>query len=183
MIVPSTRVFTAGEIETGAYLNSAITNLGNFNLGKPVTLLRQTSAQSPNFTASTYTALNWSVADVNRDNNFATGSPTLWTCNTAGWYRFAGETSFSAVASAVSDRRTAWYKTPSGGSAAVVSYGVNIDRLSVTNAVTTLNASSIMIYMAVGDAMELRAYTAGTGYTTYTVSGFQPWMSAEWVSL
>jgi len=44
MIVPSTRLFSAGEVETGAYLNSAVTNLGNFVLGKPVCSLYSTVA-------------------------------------------------------------------------------------------------------------------------------------------
>jgi hypothetical protein len=178
MIIPSTRIFTAGEIETGAYLNSAVTNLGNFMLGKPITVLRQTSVQSPNFTASTYTALNWNVADVNRDNNWTSSTPSVWTCNTAGWYRFAGQTSFSSVATTVSDRRNAWYKN-----SAQMNTGTILDRVSLTSQTATLPAQPVMVYMNVGDTMDLRAYTAGTGYTTSIGTGFQSFMSAEWVSL
>lgn len=178
MIVPSTRIFTAGEVETGAYLNSAVTNMGNFMLGRPITLLRQTAVQSPNFTSATYTALKWSSADVNRDSNWSSGTSTLWTCNTAGWYRFAGMTSFSSVATAVTDRRVAWYKN-----GALMDYGLTVDRLSLTSQIATLPAQSILEYMAVGDTMDLRAYIAGTGYTTNISTGYQPWMSAEWISL
>jgi hypothetical protein len=183
MIIPSTRIFTAGEIETGAYLNSAVTNLGNFMLGKPITVLRQT-ANSSTLTAGAFTAISFSVADVNRDNNWNSGAPTLWTCNTAGWYRFAGQTSLSAVASAVTNRRNAWFKTPSGGSAAQLAYGANVDRASVNNLATAMAAQSVTVYMNAGDAMDLRVLTDGTGYTTQSAStGFQCWMSAEWVSL
>lgn len=183
MIVPSTRIFTAGEIETGAYLNSAVTNMGNFMLGKPVTLLRQT-ANSSTLTAGAFTAISWSVADVNRDNNWNSGTATLWTCNTAGWYRFAGGTSLSSVATTVTNRRNAWFKTPSGGSAAQLSYGANADRASVISAVTSMPAQSVSVYMAVGDAIDLRVLTDGTGYTTQSNSaGYQCWMSAEWISL
>jgi hypothetical protein len=181
MIVPSTRIFTAGEIETGAYLNSAVTNMGNFMLGKPVTLLRQTGNQS--LTASAYTAITWNVADVNRDNNFSSGS-ALWTCNTAGWYQFAGGGSFASTATAVSDRRAFWYKTPSGGSAAGLSYGFTSDRVSLTSTAMTILAHPVMVYMNVGDAIDLRLWTTASGTTTNSsVSAYNCWMSAQWVSL
>ena len=152
--------------------------MGNFMLGRPVTLLRQTSVQSPNFTSATYTALKWSSADVNRDNNWSSGTPSVWTCNTAGWYRFAGMTSFSSVATAVTDRRNAWFKNSTQ-----MDYGTVLDRVSLTSQTATLPAQSLLVYMAVSDTMDLRAYIAGTGYTTSVGTGFQSWMSAEWISL
>jgi hypothetical protein len=180
MIVPSTRIFTAGEIETGAYLNSAVTNMGNFMLGKPVTFLRQTSNQSL-ATASTVYAIAWSVADVNRDNNWSSSANTLWTCNTAGWYQFAGGGSFASATS--TSRQIAWYKTPSGGSASLLNYGFIVDRLSATLAVS-ITAQPVMVYMNVGDAMDLRLFTTAASTTTNSASiGYQCWMSAQWVSL
>jgi hypothetical protein len=182
MIVPSTRIFTAGEIETGAYLNSAVTNMGNFMLGKPVTFLRQTANQS--LTVSAYTAITWGVADVNRDNNWSSSANTLWTCNTAGWYQFAGGGSFASTATAVSNRGVWWFKTPSGGSATNLSYGYAVDRVSVTSTPMPITAQSIMAYMNVGDAMDLRLYTtASTTTTNSSVTGYNCWMSAQWVSL
>jgi hypothetical protein len=45
-------------------------------------------------------------------------------------------------------------------------------------------AQSVSVYMAVGDAIDLRVLTDGTGYTTQSNSaGYQCWMSAEWISL
>ena len=182
MIVPSTRIFTAGEIETGAYLNSAVTNMGNFMLGKPVTFLRQTANQS--LTTSALTAITWGVADVNRDNNWSSGANTLWTCNTAGWYQFAGGGSFASNANASSYRQITWFKTPNGGSATALSYGFTIDRLSLTSATASISAQPVMVYMNVGDAMDLRLLTpAATSTTNSGSAGYQCWMSAQWVSL
>ena len=48
MQLPSTRYFTAGEIETGAYLNAAITNLGNFLLGRPIAQITSTGLDVKN---------------------------------------------------------------------------------------------------------------------------------------
>jgi hypothetical protein len=119
MLVPSTRLFQAGEVETGAYLNSAVTNLGNFMLGKPIAQMRQTVAQT--FTNSTAAAVTFTTEDVDRDNGHSNSVNTSrYTAQTAGWYRISGATSFASNTTGV--RAAYWY--------------LNGSQLSLTQAVT-----------------------------------------------
>ena len=101
MIVPSTRIFTAGEVETGAYLNSAVTNLGNFMLGKPVASLYTTNTQS--FTSGTSAAVTWAtgsggVIALNRDNGWSSSNATYYTAQTSGWYWITGGANWASTA-------------------------------------------------------------------------------------
>jgi len=97
MIIPSTRYFTAGEVETGAYLNSAVTNLGNFMLGRPIAQL--TTANTTSITAGTTgLAITWTSSNINRDNSWSSGTnPTRYTAATAGWYYIQGSASFAST--------------------------------------------------------------------------------------
>ena len=97
MIVPSTRIFTAGEVETGAYLNSAVTNMGNFMLGKPVAQLTSTATTA--VTLTTATPIPFSVANLNRDNSWSSATnPSRYTAQTAGWYFVQAEIHWAALA-------------------------------------------------------------------------------------
>lgn len=175
MIIPSTRLFTAGEVETGAYLNSAVTNLGNFMLGKPIATLRQTAAQSLAVSGTAY-ALTFDTEDIDRDNGHSTSTNTTrYTAQTAGWYYVFGQVSITGN---VTGSRTA-------------SLRVNSAALNTTQVISayTLNSNtwtaptSGMIYLNVGDYVELWAsQTSGGALNTFVTAPYQPFMSVIWVS-
>lgn len=175
MLVPSTRLFQAGEVETGAYLNSAVTNLGNFMLGKPIAQMRQTVAQT--FTNSTAAAVTFTTEDVDRDNGHSNSVNTSrYTAQTAGWYRISGATSFASNTTGV--RAAYWY--------------LNGSQLSLTQAVTrstliagimSLIMPTILQYLNVGDYMELWAFqSSGGNLASDASSGYQPYFMLEWIS-
>jgi hypothetical protein len=156
MIVPSTRIFTAGEVETGAYLNSAVTNLGNFMLGKPVASLYTVNTQS--FTASTTAAVTWAtgsggVIALNRDNGWSSSNATYYTAQTSGWYWITGGASWASTA--------ATYK----GTFLRLNGATAIQGSSTINgsASTTAQTNSVaFVYLNSGDYIELMGRAQGT---------------------
>jgi len=174
MIIPSTRLFTAGEIETGAYLNSAVTNLGNFMLGKPVAQLQQTAAQSIN--TANFTAITFTSEIIDRDNAHSNVTNTSrYTAQTAGWYFISG--SIMWAASATGSRLAGWF---------VNGTNLGLNRFNNNGASLTVStpAQSRLVNLNVGDYLELRGYqdsgaslnTLVTGSTDYS------YMTVVWVS-
>jgi hypothetical protein len=156
MIVPSTRLFTAGEVETGAFLNSAVTNLGNFMLGKPVASLSTTNAQS--FVSGTSTAVTWATGSggtitVNRDNGWASANPTRYTAQTAGWYWIASGANFSSTAATY---KGTWLQV--NGATAVI----GSSSISNTASTTFQSNSNGFVYLNVADYVELIGRAQGT---------------------
>jgi len=173
MIIPSTRLFTAGEIETGAYLNSAVTNLGNFMLGKPIAQLTQPVAQSiPN---AAYTALTFTSEVIDRDNGHSTTVNTSrYTAQTAGWYFVSGAAKFAA--NATGQRIAAWFVN-----------GVQLDLNRYQNngagLSTNADAQSRLVNLNVNDYLELRAYQdSGAALNTQAITNENSYMTVVWVS-
>lgn len=175
MIIPSTRLFTAGEVETGAYLNSAVTNLGNFMLGKPIATVRQTSAQALTTSGTAY-ALLFDTEDIDRDNGHSTSTNTSrYTAQTAGWYYVFGQASITGN---VTGSRVAGIRV--NGVAGNISQQISAYTL---NANTWTAPVSGMVYLNVGDYVEIWAsQTSGASLNTYVVAPYQSFMSVIWVS-
>lgn len=179
MIIPSTRLFTAGEVETGAYLNSAVTNLGNFMLGKPVAQA-VTTVTTQSFTAGTAAAVTFASAPISRDNNWVVGSPTRLTINTAGWYWLNGGVHWASTAATA--RGT--YLLISGTTA------VNGSNSVTTSASVTFQSNSNgFAYLSVGDYVELFGRANGTATTPANPastlgsgSSVTAFLTAIWVS-
>jgi hypothetical protein len=180
MIVPSTRIFTAGEIETGAYLNNAVTNMANFMLGKPVTSLYTTNAQS--FTSGSSAAVTWAtgsggVIAVNRDNSWSSTNPTRFSCNTAGWYWVSGGANWASTA--------ATYK----GTYLLFNNSTAIQGSSSINNVastTFQSASNALVYLNNSDYVELygRCQGTNTSLAAPTIgSTATAFLNVVWVSL
>ena len=175
MIVPSTRVFTAGEVETGAYLNSAVTNLGNFMLGKPICEMYSTVATS--IPANTITPIPFANEVIDRDNAHSTStSTTVYQAQTAGWYFFSGVIHWAATAGTY---RLSFFRI---GSTTPV-YGSYMQQAGTSQA-SVSTTSNMLYYMNVGDTIELVGLSgtattlAAVGLTnTITAS-----MSVIWVS-
>lgn len=177
MIIPSTRVFTAGEIETGAYLNATVTNLGNFLLGKPVFSAYQTAVQS--ISDSTYTGLTFTTEIVDRDNGHSnTVNPSRYTAQTAGYYLFNGQGAFATNTTGI--RSLLWHVNgafPVGG-------GFSTTTSTLIAGTVVLTASPFFQYLSVGDYVELRArQTSGAALNTVVASGITSSISAIWVSV
>lgn len=153
MIVPSTRLFTAGEVETGAYLNSAVTNLGNFMLGKPIAQL--TSIATTSITAGTTgVAIPFASENIDRDNGHSTTVNTsYYTAQTAGWYYVQGSASFASTAA--TSRGTA---LKVNGTTIVAG---STSSIGIANA-GFVSSSSALVYLNVGDYIELWGYAIGT---------------------
>ena len=175
MIVPSTRLFSAGEIETGAYLNSAITNLGNFMLGKPILQMNQTVAQSiPN---TTWTAITFTAEVIDRDNAHSTTVNTSrLTAQTAGWYFISGRVQFAA--NATGQRLSGW--TINGTQISTNRYPT----ITIASIPATALADSRLIYLSVNDYLELVAYQdSGGALNTQIASPTESCgVTAIWVS-
>jgi hypothetical protein len=141
MQVPSTRLFQAGEVEAGAYLNSAVTSLGNFMLGKPVAQLYTTATTAIGAGATVVILFPNEVID--RDNGHSTSTNTdRYVAQTPGWYFVTSTVQFSATAGT---NRFIWHSvngTPYNGSFSSTSPGA-------AAAVTCTNAS--FMYLNVGD--------------------------------
>lgn len=177
MIVPSTRLFTAGEVETGAFLNSAVTNLGNFMLGKPIAQLRQTSAQTLTTISTTYDIL-FDTEDIDRDNGHSTVTNTgRYTAQTAGWYYVSGAVGFSANAIG-----TRVVNIAVNGSALPV--GLNRPNYATSaSLILTVPTTPVLTYLNVGDYVTLQATAGVASLQTTVTSGYQSFLSLVWVSL
>lgn len=174
MIIPSTRLFTAGEVETGAYLNSAVTNLGNFMLGKPIVYLRQTAAQT--LTTATNAVLAFDTEDIDRDNGHSTSTNTSrYTAQTAGWYYIQGSASFAGNITGTRIARFLVNGTALNAGGNITAYTLNTN----TNVLPINNFT----YLNVGDYVEIQVQqTSGGNLNTVVTAPNQSFMSAIWVS-
>jgi hypothetical protein len=178
MIIPSTRYFTAGEVETGAYLNASITNLGNFMLGRPIAQL--TTAANTAVAAVTAVPIPFTASNINRDNAWAAGTnPSRYTAATAGWYWVMGSVNWANTALTY---RTSFLRT-NGSTAVAGSTGTVLG--SATAGSETTTSQSFVYLNGTTDYIELVAYSG-----TATTLGTPPAGSAQtatlnliWVSL
>jgi hypothetical protein len=178
MIIPSTRLFTAGEVETGSFLNSSITNLGNFLLGKPVFSAWQSVVQSiPN---NAYTPVTFTSETVDRDNGHSVSALTSrYTAQTAGYYLFNGTIQYASNVTGA--RRALWQvngATPVGGG------GFFITSSTLVAGTVSVVAPPFFYYLAVGDYVELNAFqNSGAALNTVAAGGVFSTFSAIWVSV
>lgn len=176
MIVPSTRIFTAGEVETGAYLNSAVTNLGNFMLGRPIAILRQTAAQSiPNATA---TDITFDAEDIDRDGGHSlTTNTARYTAATAGWYWVQGAVSWAAN---TTGNRTA--SINKNGTS--LNYAANRNASALLANIFTQPVAGLVYLNGTTDYITLSGtQSSGAALNTATTAGYQSYLSVVWVSL
>ena len=175
MIIPSTRVFSAGEVETGAYLNSAVTNLGNFMLGKPICSMYSTSTQS--FASGTDAAVTPWTEVVDRDNGHDTiTNPSRYTFQTAGYYWIAGGANFTSTTATY---RGTYFRL--NGSTAIQGTSSFLSVASVGFAST----SCALAYFSVGDYIELMGRVQTTATTLVAPpagSTATAWFDVVWVS-
>ncbi len=171
--VPSPTAFGVGVVD-GSDLNNQVVDPLLFLFGKPIAVLRQTVAQSiPNGAA---TAITMDVEDVDSANGHDTSSNTSrYTAVYPGWYRLSGGASFAVNATGV--RAAYWYKNGS------VINGSEAIGPAATAVFHATSARSILVYLSVGDYVELYGYqTSGAGLNTAVSAEHQSTMIVEFVS-
>lgn len=178
MQVPTTRLFTAGEVLTGATLNQTITSTSNFLLGKPLARLIRTASTT---VAAAGTALSWGGEDLDRDNGHSNvTNNSRYTANTPGWYLLTGSVQFGSNTTGTV-RAVNWRKngTDISGSGNQIRYS------TVPSGLITLNCAPTLVYLTVGDYVDMFAtHDASASITCNSGSGAQAgFMQVEWVSL
>jgi hypothetical protein len=175
MIIPSTRLFTAGEVETGAYLNSAVTNLGNFMLGKPIFQAYQSTVQS--IANGTFTPITFTSETIDRDNGHSTVTNTSrFTAQTAGWYFISGKVAYAAN---VSGQRLANWNV-NGAQVSMTRYAP----ITIASIPSFALADNRLVYLNVNDYLELIGYQdSGVALNTFISGSIENcYMTAIWVS-
>jgi hypothetical protein len=146
MIIPSTRLFTAGEVETAAYFNSTVTNLGNFILGKPVCQLYSTAATA--ITGNTDVPVPFANEFVDRDNGHSTTvNNSYYTAQTAGYYYVSYFAGWAALATSY---RLSWIRI----NGTTANNMLSSQQAGTSQAVITCSGAGL-VYLAVGDYLEL----------------------------
>lgn len=172
--VPVTRVWTAGEVVTDAFMNNNVSAVLNFLLASPLFKGLQTSAQT--ITTGTFTAATYDAEVVDTAGGHSTVTNTSrYTGVYAGWYRKGGGATFAANAT-----------------------GRRIHRLGITAATLAGSASSVpanssilpwafrndRIFLNVGDYVEDFLFQDSGGNLATFVSNaeYQGTMTLDWCS-
>jgi hypothetical protein len=188
--VPSVPTFTAGTAPSAATLN----NLGyavSFALQPPRAVLQQTNVSpvsgGQSISATTATAIIWTVAVEDSDTGWSTSNRTRYTAQTPGYFRCDGV--WQATAETSSGYRGAYFRITTGannpgGPGLTTSFGSS--RLAnVTSATgvnyTAIGCSMISPYLYVLDYVELIAYSSHSETTGFTDGG--SYFTATLVSL
>lgn len=162
-IVPVPHTFVDGVYSTSE-ANTYLRDPLLFLMKRPMARLRQIVAQS--IPSGAFTPITFTFSDVDQDYLTAANAghsnsvnTSRYTANFAGWYLATGGVSFAV--NAVGVRAAYWYVngTPANG---VESMGATVGTVNFGTV-----ARSELIYLNVGDYLELNAYqTSGAGLNT-----------------
>lgn len=181
MIVPTTRLFAAGDILTGAMVNQTVTSLGNFLLGKPVCALYSSVAQTP-FVSGTASAITFDTEIVDRDNGHSLSVNTSrYTAATAGYYRVSGSVHFAS--SVLGSYRLAYIGkngTAVAGSGSMMRWTAGV---VATGALTVTTVPTLVYMNGTTDYVELFGQQDTTAGTSAAAADRASGMTVEWVSL
>jgi hypothetical protein len=145
--------------------------------GGPMVQLRQTVAQA--FASATIQALTFDTEDLDTHNGHSTSTnPTRWTCPSgwAGWYECSGQVFWLFPGGTPTGSRVAyWYVNNAVASAGI---GTPLPGDQGQSAA----ARSVLVYLAVGDYIELRGRQAqGVSMNTDISTGNQSTMTLRWI--
>ncbi len=174
--VPTVPTFSPGIVSATDL--GLLASVSRFATNPPRAELRATVVQLINNGAAT--PINFDTADVDTDIDGVGGhnpavNPSRFTARYPGWYEVSGGVVFAAAAA---NRRVTWFK-------------VNGVDVSGTEAVTPGSAAgsvgpaarSKLVYLAIGDYVELVAYQdSGGALNTAVVTFEQPNMTVRWKS-
>lgn len=170
------------DFSTGMSSTSQLNQLGDalqFALNPPLCQARQTVAQSiPN---STTTVVTFDTEDVDKSPGGSGGHDNVtnnsrFTAEYAGWYMLSG--GWSIAASATGIRSAAWRVNGT----VVAGSGVMFTSVSAA-ASSRIPARTIVVFLNIGDYVELEAFQSSGGpLNTQVLGSEQPNMTVRWVS-
>ncbi|MFD8075799.1 hypothetical protein ACFV3E_24480 [Streptomyces sp. NPDC059718] len=120
---------------------------------------------SSNATPQAANVLSWETVELDLLAGWSASSPTRWTCPIAGWWKLAGAVAFNGTATTGNVRGCGWFVNgamPNGGQARLAA--------SPPNVVSSANARTLSLALAVGDYIEL-APSQDTGSALLTATG------------
>lgn len=171
-VVPSVPTF-GPSIVPDTVLNQ-LADAVRFALAPPLFRGRQTSVQP--LTTGTFTAITWDTEDVDSANGHDTSTnPSRYTAQYAGWYQVSGGVSFANNSTGY--RQTVWGVNGS----LIFDYFASMGAVNGTG--TRSVARTLMVYLAIGDYVELHGWQNGSAsLNTEVASGTQSSINVRWVS-
>jgi hypothetical protein len=175
--IPNEVTFVAGAVLTAAQLNTNLRDAINFLItNAPMCVVRQTANQS--LVASTYAPITFDAEDRDNDGMHSTVSNTSrMTAQTAGWYECGGTVSTTNTAAATS-RGAKW--TVNGADVG----GSQTFLLLASGTVAIVAPPTKMLFLNVGDYVELQGITSGASPTTASAANTSQQCGANvhWIS-
>jgi hypothetical protein len=163
-----------GILATSAF-NSGVRDPLDFLLAPPIGQFRQTAAQT--LTTGTWTAVTFDAEDVDSAGGHSTSSNTSrYTAVYTGWYRVSGGVGFTGNSTGRRGGRWAANGSLVSGSAIMLA--------ATSTGSVAVPAKTMLVYLAVGDYVELQAYQeSGGNLDTNVGSGdLYSLMAVEWRS-
>lgn len=174
--VPVTRTWVAGEIVTAGYMNNNLTAVLNFLLAPPICQVRAATTQSF-ASGSSFVSVNFDAEDVDSTGMHSTVSNTSRITGVyPGWYRASGGANCGS--STATGRRMLGWKVNGTG---VLGGGAG---QAGTTQLITLPARGVLVYLNVGDYLELGLQQdSGSSMGSYVgVGDWQPSACVNWES-
>lgn len=173
--VPAVPTYVLNEDLTSTRLNALAAAVA-FGQSVPAAHLRQTVLQT--LATITYTGITFTTEDLDDDvagtGGHSTSSATSrYTARYAGWYSCSGGVAFASNATGVRITRWAVNGTAVPGSATLLT--------PVSGNLTVTSARTVLVYLAVGDYVELQGYQSSGGPVDTSVgSDYQSTASIVW---
>jgi hypothetical protein len=121
-------------------------------------------------------ALQWDEVSIDRLGGWSSGSPTRFTCTTAGWHTFSGGIGLNSQ-SGGTVREAVWYLN---GALMPAGRSVSIIEGTVPAGTLTADGRRVSILMAFGDYVEFVPYQ-NSGSSIDTASGsYRPFISVHY---
>jgi hypothetical protein len=169
LAIPTPYQWQVGDTGNAALLNSQIYNGLTYLLNPPIATLVQTSTQS--IPSSAFTAITWPTPSVDTYSGWASGNPTRYTPQVAGYYLAIGNVGFASTSSAPGARDVQICKNGTG----TVINEVALGNAAVFN--TIVGVVSLVFCNGTTDYLELYAdqnsgapiATVVSGRTSFTI--------------
>lgn len=176
--VPETHTFTSG-VGSTSELNAYVRDPIAFLMNKPAAVVRQTVVQA--LTTATFTSITFTTEDLD-DDPAGTGAhdtavaTSRYTAVYAGWYRCSGGVCFDS--NATGQRGSRWAVNGTGVSASAVLIS------TFSGNIVSVPAMSRLVFLNVGDYVELQGYqSSGGNINTFVSAEFASSMSITWERL
>jgi hypothetical protein len=176
LAVPTPRTFTVGEIETAAFYNSSVRDAVGFLIGAPICNAVQATAQTVNSGIWTPLTLDSTVVDSYGGHSNSTNN-SRYTAQVAGWYQVSGAVCWAA-------NTTGWrgVRTLRNGVTATVGGATEVQANTVAAALTTLATPTVIVFLNVGDYVEVEGYqTTGAQLLTAVNSDANCAITVVWL--